>query len=110
MTKDREESESIGENTPVKIGLVIAAFGLIIGAVATWCWWAATVSTKLDQIGKDISASSIAVSAIQHDVAALQAWQQVIDKQGSPHVQAIESKLMDLQKDFEIHKATSKLP
>lgn len=103
-----KQESTIGENTPVKIGLVVGAFGLIVGAVATWCWWAATVSTKLDQISKEISASSVAVTAVQHDVAALQAWQQLIDKQGSPHVQSIESKLMELQKDFDIHKATSK--
>jgi len=44
--EDQETKTVIGENTPIKIGLIIAFLGIFGSGV----WWASSITSKLDSI------------------------------------------------------------
>lgn len=68
MTKLNESvSESkviIGEATPIRIGLVILLFGVLVSSV----WWAATITSKLDTLITYQTATSASMAELKVQV------------------------------------------
>lgn len=79
-----------------------------------WIWWAATVSAKLDTILTNQTLQSAAMKAIVEDVSRLKEWRVQIDTVGSSalnkRIDLLESDFRTLQKDFDLHKATTVKP
>ena len=46
MSQKEDKPQIIGENTPVRIGLIM----LFLGVFASGVWWASAVNSKLDSI------------------------------------------------------------
>lgn len=104
-TPIRKEYKTLSENTPVRLGMIFVMIGLMGGGFAFWIWWAATVSTKLDNIIMQQSVASNQQTKLAADVADLQAWRKLIDTTGSPQAAEIRRELDQLRKEFELHKA-----
>lgn len=113
-----EEPDSpkvLSASSPIQLGLVITVVGLLIGCVGGfgyWNWWASAISTKLDiviQNQKDLGTLNAKLVA---DIVELQGWRKTVDASGTPamktRVDSLESTMIQLKRDFDIHMATSK--
>jgi hypothetical protein len=110
-------SNSITEQTPIKLGLLLAVFSVSAASILGACWWAAswtsTVNVKLDNILLQQAGITTANGAIIKDVEDLKAWRKLIDTVGSPTVypqlQEIKLQILEIRKEIEAHtKATTK--
>lgn len=102
----------IGDNTPVRLGLIIALLALCAGGFGLWIWWAATISSKMDTlIGQQ---TSMIATSNGHGtaIAELQAWRKLVDTVGTPAMMAktsdLDKKVEELSRQLELHKATTK--
>jgi cytoskeletal protein RodZ len=77
--QSKEGRKAISEATPIQIGLVL----IIVGGFASWIWWAATISSKLDTVLK---------------------FQQVQDSS----ITSLRADLNTLTRDFKVHEASTK--
>lgn len=131
--KTDDSEASIGESTPIKLGLIIVILGITIGtlsSVGASIWWASNTSAKLDNINQVLqnvpgqihqlqedmrviqSSGSPGLQSLKNQVSDNQERLRLIENQGSPAIVTrlgkMENDLSKLREDFEIHKATTK--
>ncbi len=103
------ESGILGENTPIRIGLLLTIALLLVGGFGTSIWWAATISTKLDAIIISQGVESATIAAAQADVADLKAWRKVVDVAGSPaesaRLDGLTAKVNSIDEMLKLHIA-----
>ena len=107
--REMRESGILGENTPIRIGLLLTIALLLVGGFGTSIWWAATISTKLDAIIISQGVESATIAAAQADVADLKAWRKVIDVAGTPSASArldsLTAKVNSIDEMLKLHIA-----
>lgn len=108
--KAEVEKSILSGESGVKISLVLTLMGLTAGGFAFWIWWAATVSTKLDNIILQQSVASTQQTKLMSDVEELKAWRNMVDKNGSATAQSIGDRVRELEKKFELHEARTTKP
>lgn len=95
----------ISEKTPVKLGFIVLICSVLLGAILSGVWWAATVTVKLDNILIQNAAAAQLQSKLADDVADLKAWKKLVESNGSPAAQQTAKDLELIKKDLELHKA-----
>ena len=107
--REMRESGILGENTPIRIGLLLTIALLLVGGFGTSIWWAATISTKLDAIIISQGVESATIAAAQADVADLKAWRKVIDVAGTPatssRLDGLTAKVNSIDEMLKLHIA-----
>ena len=107
--REMRESVILGENTPIRIGLLLTIALLLVGGFGTSIWWAATISTKLDAIIISQGVQTAAIAAAQADVADLKAWRKVVDVAGTPAASArldsLTAKINSIDEMLKLHIA-----
>lgn len=107
---------SLGENTPVRLGLVIAVVGLVLSAVVWNATNAAKVNAKLDtltgMVSKVANASEINERRVSDHIAddrrmwtEVEARLAVLERSGSEKARELERDLGVLRREFEVHRA-----
>jgi hypothetical protein len=95
--------DPISENTPIRIGLIIAFLGIFGGAV----WWASSISTKLDAIILSQTALQTADTKQTAEIIALQDRVKSIELVGSPPVL---NRLTIIEKRLDLFEQKAKSP
>lgn len=90
---------TLGETTPVKLGLVLIIFGILIAGV----WRAAEISTKLDMVMLTISTIKDDNKILKSDVDTIKLWKAEIDRSGSRALDDVRKEVMLLREEFKIH-------
>lgn len=90
---------TLGESTPVKLGLVI----LFIGFCLSLAWWAATISAKLDVVVSDIRVIKGDEKDLKAQVDDLKLWKAETDRNGTRSLDELRKEVMMLREEFRIH-------
>lgn len=137
MSAFQEANAELSEATPVKLGLLVLIVGLVGGGLAGSIWWASKTSSQLENIQALLMHLQVNDTNQQKDIVDLQAQVKVLNASGSPQLQILSGKVVDLserlrmietqgspavisrltqaeaaltkvREDLEIHKATGK--
>jgi hypothetical protein len=114
-TEDKEPENKdvkvLDGTTPVQIRFIGWLLSICAGGFCIWIWWAATISSKLDALISQTATQALAVKAITDDVTRLKEWRIQVDTAGSPtmskKVDELAREILDLQKQLDMHKATT---
>lgn len=106
--------EILSGDTPIHVKFLGWLVIVCAGGFGGWIWWAATISTKLDLVIQGQATQTKAIVAVTEDVSRLKEWRVQVDTVGSPsllkRVDEISREINLIQKDFELHKATTGKP
>lgn len=127
MKKDDDEGESraIGEQTPIRLGLILAVLGVVSAGIIGSAVWVATQLTELkgsvSAMQSTLNTLAVASSVIRDDVANhktddSKAWAEIrgrvllLEQSGSQATRDLSKELNELRNDFRVHEALSKQP
>ena len=117
---ERDARTPISENTPIRLGFLIAIFGSVVTTVFLLGWWASRISfnqeremgmmTEIVHTLSDMRSKETAdFNVLSLSIADIQTWRKVIDVAGSPTValklDVLNSKLEKLSQELSIHEA-----
>lgn len=106
--------QTINENTPVRLGLLLSICSLIVASILGVCWWAASwtsgVNAKLDHILLQQQTISNSNRDLAQAIEDLRVWKNTVTLVGTPTAQELKKEISDLRREFELHKVTTKTP
>lgn len=117
-TKPEQQPLSISERTPVRLGLIVTAAGLLLSAVAWNAANAARVNAKLDNLTTLVSKAVMSSETLERRVSDHIAddqkrWTELtgeisaLKQGGSEGLKELQKATAQLRIDFEIHRATN---
>lgn len=114
-TEDGPKGWTISASTPIALGMMIT----ILASIATGAWKMSAISAKLDNIAVLLAGNVSSISSLERRVADHEKedsakWSEatksveIIRASGSPRLQELEKRLMDLEVRFGIFEAQNK--
>lgn len=74
----------LSENSNVKLGLVVAALGLVAAFAFGAVWWAAALQTKVDSLLTMTAANAVTNEAVQERIVKLEMRILVLEQKAKP--------------------------
>ena len=102
MESPMEKEEVPGENITVKIASVVAFLAVFGSSV----WWARGLQSDVRAVQSDVAMIKISVQALDK-MANLQGDVRELRQYGSDVSRKLERDVIELRRDFELHKATT---
>lgn len=96
---DPVDRRTITQATPIQIGMVL----ILLAGFASWIWWAATISSKLDVLVSKQAITENALATVRSDLDSLKAWRVAIDTSGSPSAVKLREELQSLGHRLDLH-------
>jgi hypothetical protein len=105
---ERRELLSIGENTPIRLGLLLAIMALILGGIISGTWWASGITHGVNSLLQSQSSTTAEVAIIKDKEAEVEAWEKLVEVTGTPgmasQMKTMNESLVKLRQDFEMEK------
>lgn len=105
--KDDETRPVRGENIAFRPGAVISFLVGNAGLLAVAIWWAASLQADVRNLQRDIASLRESVRGLDK-MASLEADLREMRQFGSENARKTAEALVELRKEFELHKAVSK--
>ena len=91
---EREIESVIGDNTKVRLGLLIGMVGFLVAGT----WWAASVSNKLDSLVDNQKQNTALTASHVNEITSIKSRLDLMDAMGTTRLQKDEEKLDALAK------------
>lgn len=91
----------IGENTSVRVSLMLGIVGLVVACV----WWASSINAKLDVLVSRMGSYETEKAMIRSEVDSLKLWRAEVDRSGTKALDTLRTEVNALKMEVEIHAA-----